>query len=140
MCLCAETYLIAPSLQLVRAKHKDNRESGIWRVYNWHSHEKVLPVVVDQGGAEMLLTALPTATTTSKLQVLELLNKMVPINNGKSRLLRKNAAEKAAASCAIIEGSREADAAASAERCRELCASLGEALLRAEDPAEQAAA
>ena len=31
------TYLIAPSLTLVRSRHADNRESGIWRVNNWHS-------------------------------------------------------------------------------------------------------
>lgn len=136
---CADTYLIAPSLQLVRAKHKDNRESGIWRVYNWHSHEKVLPVVVHQGGAELLLTALPTATTASKLQVLELLNKIVSVGDGKSRLLSSNAAEKAAASCASIGKSREAGASASAERCRELCASLAEAMLRV-DPDPEAAA
>ena len=37
LCEGGNTYLIAPSLTLVRSRHADNRESGIWRVNNWHS-------------------------------------------------------------------------------------------------------
>jgi hypothetical protein len=33
----SNTYLIAPSLTLVRSRHPDTRESGIWRISNWHS-------------------------------------------------------------------------------------------------------
>ena len=74
--LCAETYLIAPSLTLVRSKNPDNREVGVGRVSRWHSSGNALAEVVAQGGAEALLAALPTAVPASRVLILELLVKM----------------------------------------------------------------
>ena len=41
------TYLIAPSLVLLRSRNPDNRESGVWRLQNWHSsgaHTRHAPI------------------------------------------------------------------------------------------------
>ena len=103
------TYLIAPSLTLVRSRHADNRESGIWRVNNWHSSgahracnplpscsplallasntvstpvhvaAPALEVVLEQGGAEALLSALPSAQPATRSTIIELLTRMAPL-------------------------------------------------------------
>lgn len=30
------TYIVAPTITLIRSRNPDNRESGIWRLLNWH--------------------------------------------------------------------------------------------------------
>jgi len=71
-----DTWLVAPSLTLVRSKQPENRESGIWRLANWHSN--VLEAVVDQGGIEALIEALPTAKAETRSTIIELLTNSVP--------------------------------------------------------------
>ena len=120
----SNTYLIAPSLTLVRSRQQENRESGVWRVNAWHSSETALEVVVSQGGAELLLAALPTAQPKTRGTILELLTKAVPIGDARTRLIASNAAERAAAGCAALS----AIDAAEADRCQSLAAGLKRAL------------
>ena len=122
------TYLIAPSLTLVRSKNADNRESGIWRVKHWHSSDAALAVVVDQGGIEALLAALPSAQPASRVTILELLGRMAPNADARTRMLANDAASRATAGCGGL-----ADAAA-AERCLSLASSLRQALLEPASP------
>ena len=100
---------------LVRSKKAANRETGIWRVHHWHSGAAALPEVVAQGGAEALLAALPSAQPETRLTVLELLIRMVPVGNARTRLIANDAVS-------------HAGAAAAAMRCDTLVAKLAAAL------------
>lgn len=120
----SDTQFIAPNLVLLRSQDEGNRAAGISRILRWHSREHALREVVAQGGAESLLAALPvTREAASRLEALELLVLMAPLDDGGRRLRKAGAAEVAAASCAGLgEGG---DAAA---RCAELAGSLAAAL------------
>lgn len=122
---CTDTYLIAPTLNLVRSRHPSTREDGIGRLVSWHGGDSVLPVVIEQGGAEAVLAALPTATAASRITILELLLRMVPLADARQRMLSNNAAVRAKAACASLGP----DDAAAAERCSGLADALEKALL-----------
>jgi hypothetical protein len=123
----ADTYLISPSLVLVRSKKAANRETGIWRVHHWHSGAAALPEVVAQGGAEALLATLPSAQPETRLTVLELLIRMVPLGNARASLIANEAVSHATASCTSLRSGGGA-AAAAATRCDTLVADLAAAL------------
>lgn len=72
------TWLVAPSLTLVRSRSIENRESGVWRVATWHCNGTALEAVVDQGGIEALLTALPSAKPATRGTIVELLMNSIP--------------------------------------------------------------
>jgi hypothetical protein len=111
---------------LVRSKKAANRETGIWRVHHWHSGAAALPEVVAQGGAEALLATLPSAQPETRLTVLELLIRMVPLGNARARLIANEAVSHATASCTSLRSG--AGAAAIATRCDTLVADLAAAL------------
>ena len=121
----AATYLVGPSLTLVRSKNRENREVGIDRVNRWHSSDYALPEVVAQGGAEALLSALPAAQPASRLTILELLVRMAPMGDAKARLARTNAASHATASCTAEAFGADRH---SFDRCHTLANELGRAL------------
>ena len=121
----AASYLVAPSLTLVRSRDPGNRETGIGRVSSWHSSDAVLPTLVAQGGSEALLSALPEAQPATRLTILELLVRMAPIGDAQARLASRDAASHAAASC--TEAAFGTDTAAM-ERCQILAAALGQVL------------
>lgn len=138
--LYAETYLIAPSLQLVRSQSPANREVGVGRVDRWHSSDSVLPEVVAQGGAESLLAALPAAQPATRNTILELLVRMAPVGDARTRLLANDAAVRATSSCSAADGRASPEAAAAVERCHVLAAALGKALHECDSAAAPAAA
>ena len=89
----------------------------------WHSSDAALPAVVAQGGAEALLAALPNAQPETRVTILELLLRMVPVADGQARLVAHEAATVAAQSC-TSEGSASMDAPAT-QRCRMLARGFG---------------
>lgn len=123
---CADTYLVAPSLTLVRSRDASNREVGIGRVSSWHSSDAVLPEVVAQGGAEALLAALPSAQPTTRVTILELLLRMAPLGDARARLAANDAAVRATEACTAVRGAGgEAQIVA---RCHALAADLRQSL------------
>ena len=116
---------MAGSLTLVRSRNPGTRETGIDRINRWHSSASVLPEVVEQGGAEALLSALPSAQPATRLTILELLVRMAPVGNAKVRLTSMQAASHAAASCTSTAFGHDANGI---ERCESLAAALGQAL------------
>ena len=85
-----------------------------------------MPEVVAQGGAEALLAALPSAQPETRLTVLELLIRMVPVGNARTRLIANDAVSHATASCTSLRS--DTGAAAAAMRCDTLVAKLAAAL------------
>lgn len=85
-----------------------------------------MPEVVAQGGAEALLATLPSAQPETRLTVLELLIRMVPLGNARARLIANEAVSHATASCTSLRSG--AGAAAVATRCDTLVADLAAAL------------
>ena len=137
----AETYLIAPSLKLVNSRHTSTREDGLWRIFNWHGGDSTLPAIIEKDGIEALLSALPHVKDASRVAILEMLLRMVPLDDGKARMLKHDAAGRAAAACAKLErnpslvgGSNSSDPAA-AERCSTLATALAQALHAAQPAA-----
>ena len=94
----------------------------------WHSSDAALPAVVAQGGAEALLAALPNAQPETRVTILELLLRMVPVADGQARLVAHEAATVAAQSC-TSEGSASMDPPAT-QRCRMLADELARSLGR----------
>lgn len=114
--------MIAPSLTLLRSKRADNRESGIYRLCHWHTHESVLPEIVQQGGAEALVAALPGAAPKTRLTILDFLIRLAPVSDTRQRLSQYNCAELAREACSVsITGS-------DAEQCHALAERLSHAL------------
>ena len=118
-----DTYLIAPSLNLLRSRKAANRESGIWRLNNWHYHESVLPEVVAQGGVEALLDALPGAVPETRITILELLVRLAPVGDARDRLLAKDAASRVRRDCSVPSGAAVIDG-----QCGVLAERLAQAL------------
>lgn len=130
--LGSNTYLVAPSVQLVRSKKYDYRETGISRISSWHSSETALPAVVASGGVEALLDALPSAAPQTRGTVVDLLVRMAAVEGGRDRLLAANAATRAAAACEALAGGGAPPETAA--RCHSLTAALAEALLQQDSP------
>ena len=120
--------MIAPSLTLVRSKVASTRETGVSRVSRWHSSDAALPTVVAQGGAEALLAALPSAQPETRVTILELLLRMVPLADAQARLISNDAATVAAQSC--TSDMPPADGAVATQRCRTLADELARSLSR----------
>lgn len=134
----AETYLIAPSLKLLNSKQPSTREDGLYRIINWHGSDATLPAIVERDGVEALLNALPHVKAASRVAIIEMLQRMVPLGDAKARMLSQNAAERAATACAALDRTHTGGASllvggpspdpAAAERCDKLAAALAQAL------------
>ena len=134
----AETYLIAPTLKLVNSRQPSTREDGLYRLINWHGSDATLPAIVERDGVEALLNALPHVKAASRVIILEMLQRMVPLEDARARMLSQNAAERAATACAALERSHAGGSGllvggpspdpAAAKRCDELAAALAQAL------------
>ncbi len=118
----SEKALVAPNLTLLRSHNAGNRESGIWRISNWHRSEGAMREVVAQDGVEALLAALPTAEPASRVAVVELLVRAAAVDDGRERLLRGGAEHAVVASCAQMP------AGGQAARCAELAQALSATL------------
>ena len=82
-----------------------------------------MDAVIEQGAIEALLAALPTAQPATRGTILEMLLRMAPRDDARSRLLGSDAPARAAAGCATLR------AGAEAERCQTLASELRQALL-----------
>ena len=112
--------MIAPSLTLLRSK-ADNRKRHLPLMPLAHARS-VLPEIVQQGGAEALVAALPGAAPKTRLTILDFLIRLAPVSDTRQRLSQYNCAELAREACSVsITGS-------DAEQCHALAERLSHAL------------